>query len=290
MIRTAIFLALFSMCPIFSQPASDADGNAVRKAVSFYASFDRAVRGDLGGGGLEPGTRFNHPTEKNQFVFEKGINEKVFRIAPKLGVQGGALEAADVLDRNGRIYFPVKGNLAFQKGGWSGAVSVWCKTDPNLLLKTKFCDPVQITEKGAGNGGIWFDFNDAKPRDLRHGAFPVVPPGQKGIGEADPNAPLVRVPGINWKQEEWHHVVLSWQNFDTGKPDAVSILYIDGKKVGEIRGQSIAMEWDVDKAGIYFAVMYIGLLDELALFNRSLTEAEVRLLHSQPGLLAALKK
>ena len=74
-----------------------------------------------------------------------------------------------MLPRNGRIFFPAKGNLAFKKGGWGGAVSLWINTDPNTLLKTKFCDPIQITQKGANNGGIWFDFNDAKPRDLRMG-------------------------------------------------------------------------------------------------------------------------
>jgi hypothetical protein len=49
------------------------------------------------------------------------------------------------------------------------------------------------------------------------------------------------------------------------------------------------MNWDVDKAGIYVAVSYIGLLDELALFNRSLTADEVRRLHKHPRLLAGLK-
>jgi hypothetical protein len=184
----------------------------------------------------------------------------------------------------------VKGNLAYKEGGWGGAVSVWCNTDPNRLLKTKFCDPIQITQKGASNGAIWFDFNDAMPRDLRHGVFPAVPAGQKAVGEDDPKAPLVRVPRIAWKASEWHHVVLSWQHFDTGKADAVSTLYIDGKLIGAVKGRAIAMDWDVDQAGVYVAVNYIGLLDELGLFGRSLTAEEVSLLHARPGLLAPLKK
>ena len=40
---------------------------------------------------------------------------------------------------------------------------------------------------------------------------------------------------------------------------------------------------------ILVAVNYIGLLDELALFNRPLTAAEVALLHRTPGVLAPLK-
>jgi hypothetical protein len=264
-------------------------GDDLRKAVTFYASFDAEVRGDVGGG-LTLGTRSNHPSEKGQFVFEKGFDGKAFRIAPGKGISGAALEVSEVLPNNGRVFFPVKGNLAYKKGGWGGAVSVWVNTDPNKSLKTKFCDPIQITQKGANNGGIWFDFNDARPRDLRHGAFPAIAEGEKPIGEDDPKAPMVRVPKIDWKAGDWHHVVLSWKNFDTGKPDAVSALYIDGKLIGEVKERAIAMDWDAEKAGVFVGVNFIGLLDELALFDRALTADEVKQLHVKPDLLSPLKK
>ncbi|MBA4189662.1 MAG: hypothetical protein C0467_16885 [Planctomycetaceae bacterium] len=267
-----------------------ADENDVRKAVTFYASFDESVNADIGGGQLTPDTRFNHATEKGQYVVGKGIGTKVFTIANSKGIVGGALDTVDVLPNNGRIFYPAKGNIAFKNDGWSGSMSMWCKTDPDKLLKTKFCDPIQITQKGANNGGLWFDFNDAKPRDLRHGAFTMVPEGQKGIGEDDPKAPMVRVPSIGWKADDWHHVVLTFKNLDTGKPDAVTSLYIDGKLIGEVKDRSIAMGWDIEKAGIYIAINYIGLIDELALFDRALTAEEVSLLHKKPDLLAKLKK
>jgi hypothetical protein len=279
--------------PIPAANEVSGDGPAVQsllKAATFYASFDEDVRGDFGIGDLQPHTRFNDPKEKGKFVFEKGIDAKTFRIAKGKGIHSGALEAVDVLPNNGRIFFPAKGNLVFKKGGWGGAVSVWCKTDPNQLLKTPFCDPIQITQKGANNGGIWFDFNNARPRDLRHGIFPALLDGQKAIDEGNPKAPMVRVPKIDWKASDWHHVVLSWQNLDTGKDDAESVLYIDGKRIGAVTDRAIAMAWDMDKAGIYIAVNYIGLLDELGLFSRPLTAPEVHLLYTQPGLLAPLKK
>jgi hypothetical protein len=264
-------------------------GGDLRQAVSFYASFDAEVRGDVGGG-LTLGTRSNDPNEKGKFIFAKGFDTKAFTVAKGKGISGAALEVTDVLPNNGRVFFPVKGNLAYKKGGWGGAVSVWVNTDPNTSLKTKFCDPIQITQKGANNGGIWFDFNDAKPRDLRHGAFPAVAEGEKPQSEDDPKAPMVRVPKVGWKAGEWHHVVLSWKNFDTGRPDAVSALYIDGKLIGEVKDRAVAMDWDADKAGVYVGVNFIGLLDELALFNRALTADEVKELHAKPGLLAPLKK
>jgi hypothetical protein len=261
--------------------------NELRKAITLYASFDEEVRADRGGGELKLSTRTNDPDTKGKFLFKPGFNDKVFRIAKGKGIHGGALEVVDVLPNNGRIFFPAKGNIAYRKSGWGGAVSVWVNTDPNTMFKTPFCDPVQITQKGANNGGIWFDFNSAKPRrDLRMGVFSAVAEGQKPISEDDKNAPMVRVPSVDLKAGQWHHVVLSWSNFDTGKDDARAALYIDGKLIGEVKDRPIAMEWDVDRAGIYVAVNFIGLLDELAVFNRPLTADEVSLLHREPGMLA----
>jgi hypothetical protein len=85
-------------------------------------------------------------------------------------------------------------------------------------------------------------------------------------------------------------VLLNWQNFDTGKPDAVAELFIDGKRIGRSEGRAIAMDWNLDKAGIYVAVNYLGLLDELAIFRRPLTEAEIGELFREPGVLSSLRK
>lgn len=281
MLTTFLTFGITFMLPTQAAPA----GDGLRQAVIFSASFDEAVKADIAGGQATLNTRSNHPTEPGRFIFEKGYNEQVFRIAKDQGICGGALEVVDVLPNNGRVFFPAQGNLPFEAQGWSGALSIWCKTDPNRLLKTTFCDPIQITEKGANNGGLWFDFNDAKPRDMRHGAFPAVAPGQKPIAEDDAQAPIVRISRVDWQAEDWHHVVLNWSGFDTGKGDAISQIYIDGKLIGEIRGRPLAMQWDLEKTGIYVAINYIGLLDELVIFRHSLSATEVARLHREPAWL-----
>ena len=285
--RASSLLLFCSLSAAAHISRADADESAIRKAVTFYASFDDAVKGDFGGGQL---TFITRTSDKSKVSFEKGVSDKAFRIAKNKGISGGALEAVDVLPNNGRIFIPVKGNLAYKSDGWSGSVSMWCKTDPDTMLKTKFCDPVQITQKGANNGGLWFDFNDAKPRDLRHGAFSMVPEGKKGIGEDNPNAPMVRVPKVGWKKDDWHHVVLTFENLDTGKDNAVTSLYIDGKLIGQVKDRKIAMGWEVEQAGIYIAINYIGLIDEMACFNRALKPEEVVALHKKSGMLTELKK
>jgi hypothetical protein len=294
MIRTILAAAGILFATTACAGPSSNGGSELHKAVTFYASFDTAVQGDFGGGELNPSTRSNHKTEKGAFVFEKGVPEKAFRIAPGKGVSGGALEVLDVLPDNGRIYFPARGNLAFKKGGWGGTLSMWINHDPDVQLKTRFCDPVQITQKGAGNGGIWFDFNDAKPnRNLRMGAFPAVPDGKPSIKESrEAFSPMVWVDQPNLKVGDWHHVALVWQNFDSGKTDARASLHIDGKLMGEIKEKDypISMDWDLDKAAIYLGVSYIGLIDEFALFDRPLAPDELILLRTQPAILSALRR
>lgn len=253
-------------------------------AVSFYASFDEAVRCDFGSGMPTPDTRFGPPPEPDKHVFTSGFDESLYRIAHGAGISGGALECTGLLPDNGRIFFPVKDNLAFRAGGWDGAVSFWANTDPNESIKAPFCDPIQITQNGANNGGLWVDFNKASPRDLRHGAFPAALPGQPPLSEDALDAPLVCVPRVAWKAGEWHHVVMNWRNLDTGRADAVSALWIDGRKIGEVRDRPIAMSWNPDRAGVYVAVNYVGLLDELVLFRRALTDAEILQVHENPGL------
>ena len=49
------------------------------------------------------------------------------------------------------------------------------------------------------------------------------------------------------------------------------------------------MDWELERGGIYIAVNFIGLIDELALFQRALTADEVTRLHAKPGLIGALK-
>jgi hypothetical protein len=282
-------LYLVSPLALTVASAAQQDDAVLRKAVTFYASFDESPKGDFGGGELVLSTRFNHETDKGKFIFKKGFDAKVFRIAPGKGIAGDALEVVDVLPNNGRIFFPAKGNLAYKPDGWGAAVSVWINTDTEKLLKTRFCDPVQITQRGANDGGIWFDFNDAKPRDLRLGIFPAAAPGTKPIAETDADAPMVPIKGIGFKAGDWHHVVLTWDHVDSGKKDGRADLYIDGKHRGAVQNRELAMKWELDKTCIYIAVNFIGLLDEFALFDRPLTAAEVGRLFQQPGLLATLK-
>jgi hypothetical protein len=252
--------------------------------VHFYASFDEEVRGDFGRGDLAPQTRFDHPTGAGGFEFVPGYDPEVLRIARGQGIVGGALEGLGVLPRRGRVFFPAAGNLPYRADGWEGTLSFWLHGDPNELLQTSYCDPVQITQRGANDGGLWVDFNNATPRDLRAGAFPARVPGGRVYTEQDPDTPLIPISNLAWTG--WRHVAVAWKNLDTGRADAEVTLYLDGEEAGALRDREIAMRWDLARTGIYVAIAYIGLMDELAIFDRCFGPETARALAQEPDLAA----
>lgn len=266
--------------------AQTAHEAALRQALTLYASFDDEVRMDRGRGDATPGTRSVDPADKKKFVFTRGFDPQCFRILKHKGIAGGCLQAVDLPSRSGRLFFPAKGNVAYQPHtAWGGAFSVWINTDPNQMLKTPFCDPVLITQKGFNNGSIWTHFNDAMPRALQSGTYPSIPDSQEPLPEDAPSAPLTRLPNVRFKAGEWHHLVLSWNNLNSGKKDGTHTLWVDGEKVGTLKDYAIGMDWDIERSRIYFAVNLVGLLDELAVFSRPLTGEEVLLLYRRPGVL-----
>ncbi len=279
-------LCLLSILCFSATFADEVNDKRIQKAVAFYASFDEEVKADVGEGSHELSTRYDGE-EKGTFVFEEGFRQDVFSIVKDKGVSGGSLQVTDVMSKRGRVFFPALGNLPYKADGWSGTVSFWISTDPNTMLKTKYCDPIQITQRRAGDGGLWIDFPDVKPHDLRLGAFRALGEGEKSVPEKDPNAPLIIVKDVSWmKQNDWHHLAMTWKNFDSGKKNASAKLYIDGKPMGELRKRDIAMKWELDKTGVYVAVSYIGLLDELAILNHALSDDEVKRLFARPDLFA----
>src|SRR5262245_45762840 len=131
MLKLVLFAIVVSLVLFAVAPTDAGDPSALKKAVTFYASFDENLLPDVGVGPIM--TRFGDPTKPAQLTFEPGFNKDIYKIAKGKGVAGGCLEATDVLPNRGRFFYPVKGNLAYKKGGWSGACSMWINMDPAAL-------------------------------------------------------------------------------------------------------------------------------------------------------------
>jgi hypothetical protein len=86
------------------------------------------------------------------------------------------------------------------------------------------------------------------------------------------------------------HVVMTFTRFNTGRDDAVANLYLNGKLEGTIQKRVQTFTWDPSKAAIMLGLSYIGLFDDLAVFDRALTAEEVLLLHRLDGGVSALRR
>ena len=87
--------------------------------------------------------------------------------------------------------------------------------------------------------------------------------------------PLLGVESPPFTKERWTHVAFTWENFNTGKTNSVATLYLNGQSQGSLTNWLQTYTWDPAKTKIMLGLSYIGLFDELAIFDRALTPAEI---------------
>src|SRR6185295_4540750 len=205
------------------------------------------------------------------------------------GVQGGAIELIEQLPDDGFLFYRAAGKLAPRDKGWGGTVSLWLKG--NLAdLNKHYCDPIMVVQNRYNNGAVWCDFTSEQPRDLRLGLFSKLPEGKTAPELPESQQPIVRAKAPSFSPDAWHHLALTWDHFDTGRADGTATLYLDGRPITSIKNQPADMHWQLDRVRMFLGSAFVGLLDEMATFDRPLTPAQVALLHSEPELLSKLKK
>ena len=67
------------------------------------------------------------------------------------------------------------------------------------------------------------------------------------------------------------------------------MLYLDGKRQGKIKGHDLTLGWDPKAVLLVLGEAYVGHLDDLAVFNRVLSDEEVALLHALERGVAELR-
>lgn len=289
MSRKPVLLALLGVaCMNENLPTDD---RALRQAVTFYASFDEKPEADFGQGDRKLWTRADDLAEKGKKVIRPGFDATRIRIVAGGGRSGGALGIRELSPDNAYVFFRAKGNVAVKKGGWGGSISLWVKADLAKIPAKGPWDPFLLVEKGWNSGAVWCDFAPGEsPRDLRIGLFPTVPESQTPptLEEGEKIWRVVKAP--RFQTGTWHHIVQVWDNFDTGRPDGRTACYLDGKLQGEITGRTATMNWDLDHVRLHVGSALVGFLDEVALFDRPLSETEIQRLYQASDLLKELKK
>jgi hypothetical protein len=257
-----------------------ADIDALRKALTFHASFDGgvdAVRA-AGDAALYSAASFKQRAEATRGLPDSG--EVV--LARGEGRFGDALRFTK--KKSPVVFFKGGRNVPYQPANWSGTVSFWLSVDPAADLEPGFCDPVQITPRAWNDGAFFVEF-EKRPEAIafRLGAysdFKVWNPDNRRFADIpQQEKPLVGIEQLPFGRGKWTHIVFTFDRFNTGRPDGVVRLYLDGKLQGALSPRQQTFTWDPENNAIALGQGYIGLLDELSIFDRGLSDAEVRSLY-----------
>ena len=85
---------------------------------------------------------------------------------------------------------------------------------------------------------------------------------------------MVVVEKPTFRRDRWTNVVFTFSHFNSTRPDAEARMYLDGALAGRLTGPQ-KLTWQPAKAGIMLGLSYIGDMDDLAAFNRALSDEEV---------------
>jgi len=246
-------------------------------ALTFHASFDTGPDADFARGDK---TLYTAASYDEQASATAGIGNPDVSLNNASGRFGGSLTFG--AKNTQAIFFKAADNVAYSPSGWSGTASFWLSLDPAVDLEPGFCDPIQLTDSSYNDAAVWVDFTGENPRQFRLGVF-----GDLHAWNPDELASqdfpffgerLVVVEPHPFEAGAWTHVVITYSGL--GAEGGSANLYIDG--VAQPKTASgIAEPFTWDEAGsIRLGINYVGGYDELALFDRALSAAEVGELHA----------
>ena len=277
------YLGLFMAFGLFTVTSGMSAADApLKTALTFYASFDKGTDADLAKGDKRLHTLVDkHPTVGNH-------TDNMTRLVKGKGLIGDALLFTK---RNAKwLFYDGENNFEFKKKDWNGTLSFWIKVDPINELDPGYVDPIQVTPFTWNNASFFVDFDKGgRPRSFRLGAFAdkaVWNPENKDVPE--PQRPIVPAKSNPFSKDKWTHVAFTWERFNTGKKDGVATLYLNGKKEGSITDWNQQYSWTGKPHRILIGLNYMGLFDDLACFNRALSEKELRSIHADKSALANL--
>ena len=286
--RALVTLAFGLLLAVAGAAQPPLDTRAIGGALTFHASFDRGLDADYGRGDR---TLYSASSRKAAASATPGVAAEAVARVPG-GRFGDAVRIR--LKSSPLVFYKGAGNVAYSPRDWSGTVSVWFSLDPDRELAPGYSDPLIITPRAWDDASLFVDFTrDDVPRRFRFAAFADKsvwnPSGRQWEAVPIAERPMIEVTGRRFAAGAWTHVAWTWERFNTGRPDGVVRAYLDGVPVGVLAGRQQTYRWNPADVLVAFGVEYIGLMDELGLFDRALSADEIRALHQLPEGLARLR-
>jgi hypothetical protein len=253
-----------------AQPEAEAAAK-LSKALTLHASFDKGLDADFSRGDK---TCY---VQKGKDLAQAKPNDDV-KVAAGEGKFGGCLH----YPKKGvtRPSYKDGGVLGYNAKSWSCTVSVWLRLDPDKDLEPGYCDPVQIIGDDSKKGYIFCEWSkDETPRYFRYAIRPLFPiwnPDNKPWGDLPfEKRPMVQVEKAPFAQDRWTHVAFTVENINDKTKPPLGKLFLNGKRQGSIEKWDLRFEWDPAKVLLVLGAAYVGYQDDLAVFDRALTDGEV---------------
>ena len=280
--RASIALCL-AMCPAFVASAHESaavDRDAIRDALHFHAPFDESADARVFAGD----GRIRTADSAKLLRVSPGLTAPGVSLVRDAGKHGGCLRFARKTEQ---VVLFEGLEMPFAEQDWSGTVSLWLRLDPDEDLPPGYCDPLQITDKAWNDAAFFIDFDRDLPRDFRLGVF-------SDYGHWNPDDipwadwPVDKRPMITKRRppfsaDRWTHVAWTFENVNpTGDAVSRATLFLDGEPVGSLEG-SWKFNWEPANVSVLLGLSYVGDLDELMIFRRSLSGDEIRFLYENPA-------
>jgi Concanavalin A-like lectin/glucanases superfamily len=264
-----LFTAMFLPVAAFAQVGG------LKQALTFHASFDKGLDADFSRGDKACLIR------GKQGTVPAALNEEL-KLVPDGGRFGGGLHFTKKGTTQPR--FKDAGVLNYNATNWSASVSVWLRLDPDKDLAPGYCDPVQIVGDDTKKGFIFLEWSkDESPRHFRYAIRPLEqiwnPNKLDWAKMTDAQRPAVNLERAPFSREAWTHAVFTLENVNDKAKKPVGRLYLNAKLMGTIENWDLTLGWNPDAVALVLGASYVGHLDDLAVFNRALTEAEVKVLN-----------
>ncbi len=245
------------------------------KALTLHASFDESLTADFSRG------------DKTCFVQQgkdlvPAMPTEAVRLAADAGRFGGALHFTKKNDF--RPAFKNEGVLGYNDKNWNATVSTWLRLSPDEDLERGYCDPVQIVGDDSKKGFIFLEWSkDETPRYFRYAVRPLQhiwnPDNVPWDAIPADKRPMVQVARAPFSREAWTHIVFTLENVNDKSKPQIGRLFINGKLQGTIENWELTLGWAPERVLLVLGASYVGHLDDLAVFDRPLTDSEVTLLY-----------
>lgn len=277
---SSIFIILISL-------NSYSQNKQLKNHVLFYSSFDGKTSADVSKGDANIYTAKNYKEADKAII---GLRDSNIVLAKGKGVFGDAIHFKD--SKTSAIFYKAYKNVEYNNTTWSGTVSFWLRLDPNKKLPPHYCDPIVITDTQWNDAAMWIDFTDHTPRQFRYGAM-----GDKAAWNSKDDATdsdwIKRTVVVNpapFNSDSWTHVAMVFSEVNT-KTKSKFKLYLNGRLQGTIENvNNNPFTWEAEKGKIMLGLGYIGFMDELTIFNKSLNYEEIKTIYKLKNGLKTLFK